>query len=41
MLDEVEELDLVLEHYVLCWGFKSSVADRDKRLSEWGLLLQN
>jgi len=42
MLDEVEELDLVLEHYVICWGFKSSQdAERSRRLLEWDLPLQS
>jgi len=39
MLDEVEELDLVLEHYVICWGFKSS--EQSRRLLEWELPLQS
>ncbi|KAF8633361.1 hypothetical protein AX17_004532 [Amanita inopinata Kibby_2008] len=34
MLDEVEELELVLEHYAISWGL---VLDKDERWERWGL----
>jgi hypothetical protein len=41
MLDEVEELDLVLDHYVVSWGakFSSDVVspEYEEELSKWGL----
>lgn len=43
MLDEVEELELVLEHYVIAWGVKEAdMADQSgqQRLSEWELRLE-
>lgn len=40
MLDEVEELELVLDHYVIAWGVKVSGHDDEaqyRHLLEWGL----
>lgn len=39
MLDEVEELDLVLNHYAITWGFSvsGSDVDLDANWGEWGL----
>ena len=41
MLDEVEELNLVLQHYAITWGVKLSEAEDGSRIStkwiEWGL----
>ena len=38
MLDEVEELELVLQHYAISWGVKvGSEADLDGRWSGWGI----
>jgi [phosphatase 2A protein]-leucine-carboxy methyltransferase len=38
MLDEIEELDLVLEHYAITWGFKLPDGDeKTKHWNEWGL----
>ena len=38
MLDEVEELNLVLEHYAITWGVKlSSPAATVSPWNEWGL----
>lgn len=42
MLDEVEELDLLLEHYVISWGLKIPQGiEPDGRLLQWGLRLQD
>lgn len=35
MLDEVEELELVLDHYVIAWGVKDDAKHVD--LLDWGL----
>lgn len=35
MLDEVEELNLVLEHYAITWGVKTSASVSP--WVEWGL----
>lgn len=42
MLDEVEELDLVLEHYAITWGVKipDGRTDEDKGWESWGLRLK-
>ncbi|KAG1802924.1 S-adenosyl-L-methionine-dependent methyltransferase [Suillus plorans] len=37
MLDEVEELNLVLEHYAITWGMKASSAATVSPWIEWGL----
>lgn len=40
MLDEIEELDLVLEHYAITWGAKLPSATEESTVagwSEWGL----
>ena len=40
MLDEVEELDLVLEHYAMTWGLKLPTGQRlnsPPNWIEWGL----
>lgn len=41
MLDEVEELDLVLQHYAITWGVKLPHADGVPKLKapwcEWGM----
>ena len=34
MLDEIEELDLVLEHYVVAWGSKGLSGEGEA----WGLV---
>ena len=41
ILDEIEELDLVLDHYVISWGFKSAPATDEprKKLDGWTLPL--
>jgi [phosphatase 2A protein]-leucine-carboxy methyltransferase len=36
LLDEIEELELVLDHYVISWGVKQS-ADTGEGLATWGL----
>jgi [phosphatase 2A protein]-leucine-carboxy methyltransferase len=42
MLDEVEELNLLLEHYVVSWGLKiSQAAECGRNLLEWGLRSQD
>ncbi|KAF9222491.1 hypothetical protein BS17DRAFT_192705 [Gyrodon lividus] len=39
MLDEVEELNLVLEHYAITWGAKTFMPSETSRSSwgQWGL----
>lgn len=38
MLDEIEELDLVLEHYAITWAVKRvSASDFSDIWQEWGL----
>ena len=39
MLDEVEELELVLEHYAITWGIKLSGKDigSGSRWVQWGI----
>lgn len=39
MLDEVEELDLVLDHYAITWGLSISGSETDLNSiwREWGL----
>jgi len=38
MLDEIEELELVLEHYAITWGVKFSSTDKRVRdWKDWGL----
>jgi len=41
MLDEVEELDLVLQHYAITWGVKLPNAVNGSKLNaewlEWGM----
>jgi [phosphatase 2A protein]-leucine-carboxy methyltransferase len=37
MLDEVEELELVLEHYALTWGIKLPRKDLKGEWNDWGL----
>jgi [phosphatase 2A protein]-leucine-carboxy methyltransferase len=42
MLDEIEELDLVLEHYAVTWGFKLPDGDGEtKHWNGWGLKKRN
>lgn len=36
LLDEVEELDLVLEHYAVTWGVKVNCVDAQALWREWG-----
>lgn len=36
MLDEVEELDLVLEHYAVTWGVKLNDAEAQAVWKGWG-----
>ena len=36
MLDEVEELDLVLEHYAVTWGVKLNDTDAQAVWKGWG-----
>jgi [phosphatase 2A protein]-leucine-carboxy methyltransferase len=41
MLDELEELDLVLEHYAITWGVKipghDSLSPAKTKWKDWGL----
>lgn len=37
MLDEVEELDLVLEHYAITWGLKVYGLQSGMDWSAWGI----
>ena len=37
MLDEVEELDLVLEHYAITWGVKVTAPALVTPWTNWGL----
>lgn len=37
MLDEVEELDLVLEHYAITWGYKLYEHEHSAQWGGWGL----
>lgn len=41
MLDELEELDLVLEHYAITWGIKvpsnNSLCQAKTNWNKWGL----
>jgi len=37
MLDEVEELDLVLEHYAITWGLSFPGTDMNATWGDWGL----
>lgn len=37
MLDELEELDLVLQHYAITWGIKIFGTDASAPWSEWGI----
>lgn len=39
MLDEIEELELVLEHYAITWGVKLNNPDAQASWKNWGLLL--
>jgi [phosphatase 2A protein]-leucine-carboxy methyltransferase len=44
MLDEVEELDLVLEHYAITWGlklFSSGTSNMRATWGQWGLKLKH
>lgn len=38
MLDEIEELELVLEHYAITWGVKLSDHEAQSPWINWGLL---
>lgn len=40
MLDEVEELDLVLEHYAITWGLWAPDTETAAQWSGWGLKKQ-
>ncbi|CAE6351641.1 unnamed protein product [Rhizoctonia solani] len=43
-LDEIEELELVLEHYAISWGYSDRVANRESLgipLDQWELPLQS
>lgn len=42
MLDEIEELELVLDHYVIAWGVKASAEHANKlvQLRDWRLVQQ-
>ncbi|KIJ65957.1 hypothetical protein HYDPIDRAFT_174736 [Hydnomerulius pinastri MD-312] len=37
MLDEVEELNLVLEHYAITWGVKESTTSEGRSWRQWGI----
>lgn len=37
MLDEVEELDLVLEHYAITWGLRIYGSQSGTDWSAWGI----
>lgn len=38
MLDEIEELDLVLQHYAITWGAKfADAAELEAQWSQWGM----
>lgn len=37
MLDEVEELDLVLEHYAVSWGMLLPAQNVETSWRDWGL----
>lgn len=37
MLDELEELDLVLNHYAITWGIKVVGATFSSAWPEWGM----
>lgn len=37
MLDEVEELELVLEHYAVTWGLKIFNSGMSAAWMDWGL----
>ena len=39
LLDEIEELELVLEHYAITWGVKLSDADVQASWKDWGFRL--
>lgn len=39
LLDEIEELDLLLEHYAVTWGVKLSDADAQTSWKDWGFRL--
>jgi [phosphatase 2A protein]-leucine-carboxy methyltransferase len=36
MLDEIEELDLVLEHYAITWGIKLNDMEAQASWTDWG-----
>ncbi len=36
MLDELEELDLVLEHYAITWGVKAFASNLQTDWTQWG-----
>ena len=37
MLDEIEELDLVLEHYAVTWGLSLDASGAKEIWGNWGL----
>ncbi len=37
MLDEIEELELVLQHYAITWGYKLYGSANADHWSAWGL----
>jgi [phosphatase 2A protein]-leucine-carboxy methyltransferase len=39
MLDEVEELELVLEHYAITWGVNLPQGQLKANWNDWGLRL--
>ena len=36
MLDEVEELNLVLQHYAITWGLKLPLSAASEGVVDWG-----
>ena len=40
MLDEVEELDLVLEHYAITWAYKTFGSGLSAAWADWSLKQQ-
>ena len=40
MLDEIEELDLVLEHYAITWGLWQS-SEKTASWNDWGFREQS
>lgn len=38
MLDEIEELELVLQHYAITWGVKANDAEAQAAWKAWGFI---